>query len=228
MARRVWRYQRGNQNLYIGEEQTTQWPKEKVQRYKQRSTKHTHKAKNRVTWTPLKTGVELRCSGRISSSCSISGTRRVNLDTKSVISHKWTGKCLRQVEMTCKKLSYPCITFHLYFVLFTMRKYVRSLLTNLSFFSFVLAFCWYGDYFQINNITLLEKFVQPLYIVSITILDCRFYGILYIYSPLSLHTTTTWVCPCSIKYPHTKQTQSPYNHNISMSTFHQVSSQKAD
>ena len=82
-----------------------QWPEEKVQRYKQRSTKHTHKAKNRVTRTPLKTGVELRCSGRISRSCSISGTRRVNLVTKSVISHKWTGKCLRQVEMTWRSVS---------------------------------------------------------------------------------------------------------------------------
>ena len=40
--RRVWRYQRGNQNPYI-EEQTTQWLKEKVQKDKQRSTKHTHK-----------------------------------------------------------------------------------------------------------------------------------------------------------------------------------------
>ena len=30
--RRVWRYQRGNQNPYIEEEQTTQWPKEKVQK----------------------------------------------------------------------------------------------------------------------------------------------------------------------------------------------------
>jgi hypothetical protein len=40
------------------EEQTTQWPKEKVQ--KQRSTKHTHKTKDRVTLTPLKTGGELR------------------------------------------------------------------------------------------------------------------------------------------------------------------------
>jgi hypothetical protein len=29
--RRVWRYQWGNQNPYI-EEQTTQWPKEKVQK----------------------------------------------------------------------------------------------------------------------------------------------------------------------------------------------------
>jgi hypothetical protein len=27
----VWRYQRGNQNPYIEEEQTTQWPKEKGQ-----------------------------------------------------------------------------------------------------------------------------------------------------------------------------------------------------
>jgi hypothetical protein len=26
--RRVWRYQRGNQNPYIEEEQTTQWPKD--------------------------------------------------------------------------------------------------------------------------------------------------------------------------------------------------------
>ena len=46
----------GNQNLYI-EEQTTQWPKEKVQKDKQRSTKHAYKSKDRVTRTPLKTGV---------------------------------------------------------------------------------------------------------------------------------------------------------------------------
>jgi hypothetical protein len=38
-----------NQNPYIKEEQTTQWPKEKVQKDKQRSTKHTHKTKDRVT-----------------------------------------------------------------------------------------------------------------------------------------------------------------------------------
>jgi hypothetical protein len=54
-------YQRGNQNPYIEEEQTTQWPKEKVQKDKKRSTKHTHKTKNRVTRTPLKTGGELIC-----------------------------------------------------------------------------------------------------------------------------------------------------------------------
>jgi hypothetical protein len=37
------------------EEQTTQWPKEKVQKDKQRSTKHTYKTKDRVTRTPVKT-----------------------------------------------------------------------------------------------------------------------------------------------------------------------------
>jgi len=53
----------------------TQWPKEKVQKDKQRSTKHTkhtYKTNDRVTRTPLKTGGELRCSGRVSSSCSTS------------------------------------------------------------------------------------------------------------------------------------------------------------
>ena len=54
---------RGNHNPYIEEEQTTQWPKEKVQRDKQRSTKHAYKTKDRVTRTPPKTGGELRCSG---------------------------------------------------------------------------------------------------------------------------------------------------------------------
>ena len=39
----------GNQNSYIEEEQTTQWPKEKVQKDKQRSKKHTHQTKDRVT-----------------------------------------------------------------------------------------------------------------------------------------------------------------------------------
>jgi hypothetical protein len=59
----VWRYQKGNQNPYI-EEQQTQWPKEKVQKNKQRSTKHTYKSKDRVTRTPLKIGGELRYSRR--------------------------------------------------------------------------------------------------------------------------------------------------------------------
>ena len=67
--------------MRIEEEQTTRWPKEKVQKDKQRSTKHTHKTKDRVTRTPLKTGDELRCSKRVSSSCSTSGTHHINLVT---------------------------------------------------------------------------------------------------------------------------------------------------
>jgi len=50
----------GNQNLYIKEEQTTQWPKEKVQKVKQ-STKHTHKTKDRVI---LRIGINI-------SSCNL-------------------------------------------------------------------------------------------------------------------------------------------------------------
>jgi hypothetical protein len=50
------RYQRGNQNPYIEDEQTTQWSKEKGQKDKQRSTKHTHthKTKDRVTQASLR------------------------------------------------------------------------------------------------------------------------------------------------------------------------------
>jgi hypothetical protein len=48
----------GNQNPYIEEEQTTQWPKEKVQKYKHRSTKHTYKTKDRLTRTKVSERVE--------------------------------------------------------------------------------------------------------------------------------------------------------------------------
>ena len=60
LTRRVWRYQRRNQNSYIEEEQTTKGQRKKVQKDKQRSIKHTHKTKDRVTRTPLKPGGELR------------------------------------------------------------------------------------------------------------------------------------------------------------------------
>ena len=80
---------KGQSETYIKEEQTTQWSKETVQKDKQRSTKHTYKTKDRVTRIPLKTRGELGCSGRVASSCSTSGTRRVNLVTYSVISREW-------------------------------------------------------------------------------------------------------------------------------------------
>ena len=46
----------GNPNPNIEEEQTKQWPKEKVQKDKQRSAKHTYENKDRVTRTPLTGG----------------------------------------------------------------------------------------------------------------------------------------------------------------------------
>ena len=49
----------------------------------QRSARHTHKTKDRVTQTPQKTRGELGCSGRVSSD-----THRVNLVTNAVLSHE--------------------------------------------------------------------------------------------------------------------------------------------
>ena len=62
--------------------------KKYIQKDKQRSTKHTYTTKDRVTRTPPKVGGELRCSGRVNSSCSTSGTRHFNLVTNPVISHE--------------------------------------------------------------------------------------------------------------------------------------------
>ena len=69
---RVRRYQSGNQNPYIEEDQTKQWSREKLQKDKQQPTKHTFKTKDRVTRNPLKTGSELGYFGRVSISCSTS------------------------------------------------------------------------------------------------------------------------------------------------------------
>jgi hypothetical protein len=48
---------------------------------KQRSN-NTQKTKDQPKRTPLKTGGELKCSGRVNSSCSTSETRHVNLVKK--------------------------------------------------------------------------------------------------------------------------------------------------
>jgi hypothetical protein len=110
---RVWRYQRSNQKPYIEEEETTQWSKENKQKDKQRSTKHTYITKDRVTRTPLKTGGELRCSGRVGSSCFTSRTRRGNLVTNPVISREW-GKD-REVFTTSG--TYPWFFFDIRFLI---------------------------------------------------------------------------------------------------------------
>jgi hypothetical protein len=51
---------KGQSVSYIEEEQIAQWPKEKVQKDKQRSTKPTYKTKDRVKRTPLRTGELIR------------------------------------------------------------------------------------------------------------------------------------------------------------------------
>ena len=80
-------YWSGGTNGPIEEEQLTQWPEEKVQKNKRRSAKHIHTTTDRITRSPLKIWCELMCSGRISSSCSTSGTRRVNPGTNPVINN---------------------------------------------------------------------------------------------------------------------------------------------
>ena len=97
----------GNHNPYIKEEHNGQKKKDT-----QRSTKHTYKTEDRVTRTPLKTGGELRYSGRVSSSCSTSGTRCVNLVTNPVISREW-GKG-REVFTTSRTYPWSFVThiFH--------------------------------------------------------------------------------------------------------------------
>jgi hypothetical protein len=50
-------------------EQITQWPEKKEQKNNDQQN-NTHKTKDRVTRTPLKTGSELMCSGMVGSSCS--------------------------------------------------------------------------------------------------------------------------------------------------------------
>ena len=79
----------GNQNPYI-EEQTTKWSKENKQNDKQRSTRHTHKTKDRVTRTPLNTGGEPTCSED-----SIKETTALNV---------WTMQLL--LTASCNEISY--------------------------------------------------------------------------------------------------------------------------
>jgi len=89
--------------VHMNKKRNRQWPSEKRQKGKQQSTKHTHKTSSSNT-NPLKTGGELRCSGRVGNSCSTSGTHRVNLVTNPVINHEW-GKD-RDVFTTSG--TYPC------------------------------------------------------------------------------------------------------------------------
>ena len=64
-----------------------QWAEEKVPKDKQCSSKHYTEIKRS---SPLKTGGDIICSEMVGSSCSTSGTCRVDLVTTTMmISHEW-------------------------------------------------------------------------------------------------------------------------------------------
>ena len=84
----------------------------------------TKKTQDRSTRTPLTTGCDLKCSGRVSISSSTSVIRRVTLATNPVINHEW-----RKDQQT--PLLYDCIPQwgHCFFFLF-----LGSLGKNLIFY----------------------------------------------------------------------------------------------
>jgi hypothetical protein len=53
LSKKILKIPKGQSESYIEDEKKTQWPKEKLQKDKQRSTKHTYKTKGRVTRVPV-------------------------------------------------------------------------------------------------------------------------------------------------------------------------------
>jgi hypothetical protein len=74
--RRVFRCQRDNQNRISKKNRRYNGQTKKYKRTNN-DLQHTYKTTDRVSRTPLKTGGEHRCSGRVSSSCSTSDTHRL-------------------------------------------------------------------------------------------------------------------------------------------------------
>ena len=62
--------------------------RKKTQKDKQLSTNHYAENQRSNNTNPTKTGDEPMCSGKVSSSCSITGTRRATLVRNPVISHE--------------------------------------------------------------------------------------------------------------------------------------------
>jgi hypothetical protein len=124
------------------------------------STDCIHKTKDRVTRIPLKSEGELRCSGRVSSSCSTSGTRRVNLVTNPVISHEWgkdqevfaisgtySWSFITQIFHSGENLSSPPVFSWdwCYSIFSFMCMFCRSLLVLLYFFFLPLCCLFFFD-----------------------------------------------------------------------------------
>ena len=105
----VWRCQRGNANpnQRTHRQHNGQIRKGQTMIHK---TLHIKPKIDRVRRTPLKAGCKLRCSGRLISSCSTSGTRRVTLVTTRwwAMNEERTGKSLPQVEYIQSQLWHRC------------------------------------------------------------------------------------------------------------------------
>jgi hypothetical protein len=112
---------------------------------KKRSTKYTHKAKNRVIRTPIKTMGEPSCSRRVSSSCSTSDTRRVNLATNPAINHG-RGKDRDSCYSIC---SFICM-------------FCRSLFVLLYFFFWPLCCLFFFDIRILITLLLSSNSCYPL------------------------------------------------------------------
>ena len=82
-AKDVIRIRKSKKNRqHNGQKKQYKWTNNDLQNiHTQKSTTHVHKTKDPETRTSLKTAGDLRCPGRVSSSCSTSDTRRVNLVT---------------------------------------------------------------------------------------------------------------------------------------------------
>jgi hypothetical protein len=95
----------GNQNPYIEEEPTTQWPKKKD---KQRSTKHTHKTKDLVTRTPLRIGDELMFDVMFNTVITSKSTEYCSPNWKKIV-----NKSVCIIILTCLVSSNPYISYSL-------------------------------------------------------------------------------------------------------------------
>jgi hypothetical protein len=89
MCRSLWkklRYKKSNQKPWVEDGQTTQW------KFTNGQTKiHTilHRKLKIDQHQPLKNRSEFMCSGKVSSCCSTTGTRRATHCGKSIICHEW-------------------------------------------------------------------------------------------------------------------------------------------
>ena len=117
----------------------------------------TQKTKDRVTQTPLKTGGELRCSGRVSSSCSTSDTRRVTA---------WAQKTCLTPPLPSQEIerSYICVrAFCLCFYVFSIVFWNCFRQHGISFLIITLSFSLVFYFHQFYLIIFVIEVTRSLY-----------------------------------------------------------------